>query len=147
MTEVTKKEALILANFIRLFHIGVVLFMLLIPFIGSIPLLILHITFGISILVHWIGNNNMCSLTLIESKLRGIEIKDGFIHQFIAPVYNIPKFLSQKLLYIILIILIVISIIKVSKSKQWSHFKMCLKQNTSDNKITHFFKCFKQLFI
>jgi predicted neutral ceramidase superfamily lipid hydrolase len=147
MTEVTKKEAILLANFIRMFHIGVILFMVLVPFIGSVPFIILHITFGISILVHWLGNNNMCSLTLLESKLRGIKMSDGFIHQFIAPVYSIPKFLSQKLLYIILIVLIIISILKVGKSKQWTNFINCLNKKSSDNKINHFFRCFRQLFM
>ncbi len=148
MTEVTKKEALLLANFIRVFHIGVILFMALTPFFGSAPLLVLHITFGISILMHWVTNNNMCSLTLLESKLRGIDISNGFIHQFIAPVYNIPKILSQKLLYGILILLILFSIVKLKNTKQWGSFVNCFaKKNHEQNTLTHFFKCIRELFV
>jgi len=51
-------------------HTILVLFIVVIPFIGKNYLLFLHAITGITILIHWIFNNNICSLTLIEYKLR-----------------------------------------------------------------------------
>lgn len=79
----------LLAGFIRIIHILVILFVISTPLlINSIEILILHVTFCTSLLVHWYYNNNICSLTLIEAKLRGIEIDGGFIYKIIAPIYD-----------------------------------------------------------
>lgn len=110
---------LLLANFIRLIHILIVLFMIMVPFLQNLQLSILHFTFGISILVHWYCNNNVCSLTLLEAKLRGIEVGKGFIYQIIAPVYDFLKLdaISEHNLttsiYVVVITLMLISLYRI----------------------------------
>ena len=63
-----------LANLISIFHVFVILFILIIPFSNIPALLIIHIMFAITLLVHWYANNNACSLTFLEAKLRGLEV-------------------------------------------------------------------------
>ena len=78
-------------------HTLLVLFIVLIPFIGKNYLLFLHIITGITILIHWIANNNICSLTIIEYKLREIITKkpvnrqDCFMARLIDPIYDFKK--------------------------------------------------------
>lgn len=62
--------SLLLAFIIHVFHIIVITFIILTPFFINIPsYLVLHVTSCISLLVHWWGNNDSCSLTLMESTL------------------------------------------------------------------------------
>lgn len=115
---------LLLANIIRLFHILVVLFILVTPFITKdFMILLLHITSCISLIVHWMSNNSICSLTLLESKLRGIEIHHSFIYEFIAPIYeflHIPIISENNLstfIYVLVVSLMFFSIYRLSKAK------------------------------
>lgn len=131
---------IILANLIFLFHIIILLFVILIPF-TKIPLyLILHITFCISLIIHWAHNNNACSLTLIESKLRGISESDSFSYKFIAPIYDISKTEWSNFCYIITIILALISLYYLIISPKWKDFNECIRSAnqyiTQNNKLT-----------
>ena len=82
-------DNIFLANIIWFLHVLIILFILIAPFTNLTALLILHITFSISLLVHWAFNSNECSLTLLESQLRGIPRNESFSYKFISPVYNI----------------------------------------------------------
>jgi hypothetical protein len=119
---------LFLANLIWTFHALIVLFILSVPFLDDFTkfdfplILILHITFGICILIHWLGNNNNCSLTLIESWLRKKHPKDTISHQFIAPIYDFSENEWNTVCYIILISLILVSIYKLYHSKKLNTF-------------------------
>lgn len=101
---------ILLANLIRLFHIVIILFIFIVPFTNKSGLLVLHIVFSLTILFHWICNSDVCCLSLFESQLRGIEYTDTFIHEFIAPIYNISTQALSRLCYIIIITLMVKSI-------------------------------------
>ncbi len=120
---------ILLANLIRLFHIIIILFVFIIPFSNIPSLLILHITFSLSLLLHWYTNSNECSLTLLESKLRGIDRNAGFTHKFIAPIYDISLTKWSSICYIIIIILISISIYKLYNSKKLHNAIKSYKQN------------------
>lgn len=82
----------ILANIIWLIHLVIVLFMLFAPFSKIPALLILHITSSISLLLHWYWNSDICSLSLLESNLRGLPYKETFMNSIIGPVYTIPYY-------------------------------------------------------
>jgi hypothetical protein len=132
-------RGLLLANFIRLIHIIIVLFMIIVPLLQILELSILHFTFGISILVHWYCSNNICSLTLLEAKLRGIEIGKGFIYQIIAPVYDFLKWemISENNLrsgiYVILITLMLISLYTiingVKSGELYKYYRVLYRSN------------------
>lgn len=105
-------------------HTILVLFIITIPFFGKNYLLFLHVVIGIAILIHWIANNNVCSLTLIEYKLREIITKksvnrqDCFMARLIDPVYDFKKnnHSLSAFLYLILIILILLSLYKLRRN-------------------------------
>jgi hypothetical protein len=105
-------------------HTILVLFIVLIPFFGKNYLLFLHVITGFAILIHWITNNNVCSLTLIEYKLREIITKkpvdrqDCFMARLIDPVYDFKKNNHSRriFLYSILIGLTLLSIYKLRRN-------------------------------
>ncbi len=124
-----------LANFIYFFHILVILFVIFAPFSNVPSILIIHIAFSFSLIVHWLANNNACSLTYLESQLRGVEVKDSFTHQFISPLYDISKTDWSRICYIVTIIVLCISIYKLSTSKAFSKSLNCYKNLNSDPKF------------
>lgn len=79
----------LLANIIKALHIFIILFMIIAPFTGKPYLWLLHIVFGLSLLVHWSLKNDLCCLTLLEGQLRGIHTKETFIHSLVSPIYSI----------------------------------------------------------
>ena len=82
---------------ISVLHIIVILFIVCAPFTNSNYLLLLHIIIVPFIILHWILNNNTCSLTIAEKFIRektyGVQTNDDecFSYQFIAPIYDFNK--------------------------------------------------------
>jgi hypothetical protein len=124
-----------LANFIYFLHILVILFVIFGPFSNIPSILIIHISFSFSLLVHWIANNNACSLTYLESQLRGIDVEKSFTYQFISPVYDISKTDWSRICYIITIIVLMISIYKLSTSKAFANSLKCYNNLRDDPKF------------
>jgi hypothetical protein len=120
--------SILLANSVRVFHIILILFVLFAPFLNSPALWVLHITFSISLLVHWVSNNNTCSLSIFEAKLRGLEYTDSFSHQFIAPIYDISKTQWSRTCYIVTIGLMSISIYYLYNSKAFTKALECFRE-------------------
>lgn len=113
---------MLLANAIRTFHIFVILFILSAPFITvDFYILLLHIVSIFSLIIHWSTNNTICSLTLLESKLRGIPMEHSFVYSFIAPVYQFLhlEMISENnlsiFIYLIVILLACFSLSKIYK--------------------------------
>lgn len=107
-----------LAFMICVFHTLVVLFILLMPFLTNIPsYLILHVMSCFTLLLHWWMNSDVCSLTVMEAKLRGISREDALTHKFISPVYNINDNTWNKVMYIITISVMLYSVYKLQNSK------------------------------
>lgn len=131
-----------LANVIYLFHLMIILFVLLAPFQPFINLLLLHIVFSISLLVHWVGNSNDCSLTLLEQTLRDLPNKSQcFSHQFIAPIYDISQTDWNKICYFLVISLMLVSIYRFIHHPRYKAFRECI-QNTKWFSFD-FFNCFR----
>lgn len=105
---------LLLADGIFLFHSIIILFILFAPFINIPAILILHITFALSLMVHWNANSNVCSLSVFESYLRGLNTReDTFTHQFIAPLYDISATEWSNIVWIVTFVVLCISIYKL----------------------------------
>jgi hypothetical protein len=115
---------LILANIISLFHLGIVLFILLAPFCNIPAFLILHFVFSVSLIVHWIGNENICSLSVMESKLRGLHYTESYSHKFIAPIYDISETDWITTCYIIVITLMLVSLYALYYSERIQNMKI-----------------------
>jgi hypothetical protein len=82
---------------INVLHMIVIVFVLGAPFSDSNYLLFMHALIVPFILLHWVLNNNTCSLTVAEKYIRsksyGIDAKEDecFTYQFIAPIYDFNK--------------------------------------------------------
>lgn len=151
-----KGANIFLANMIHLFHVVVIVFVLLAPFSNIPAFLILHVTFSFSLIVHWYNNNNECSLTYMEAKLRGLDRTESFTHKFISPLYDISKTEWSKLCYIITIVLMSVSIYYLYHSDKVSKAWQCFndtsinpeyKQMPFYEKLIVGFNCFKPLLI
>lgn len=139
---------IILANIIHYFHIIIILFVVLAPFTNIISILILHITFCICLLVHWKMNSNVCSLTVFEGYLRGVERTRTFSHQFISPIYDISETNWCTISTIIVLIVLFISLCKLAKSdklkKMWFECKEIYSTKYTDkvDKWIDLYNCF-----
>lgn len=138
-----------LANLVFLFHIFVVLFIVFIPFLNVPPaFLILHIVSCICLIVHWWGNSNVCSLTILEGQLRGINRTNTFTHKFISPVYDITSTEWSNIVWIITIIVLFLSIYKLYNTDKFKISMKCYNDISSKQfSIKHIIECFRPLFI
>jgi hypothetical protein len=153
--EINNSYSTLLANIISLFHTIIIFFILLAPFTDIPAILILHITFSLCLLVHWWANNNICSLSYIESQLRGTDYTQSFTHKFIAPIYDISQTEWSKICKIITIILMCISIYNLYYSKKTSQILKCYNNLIQDkefikkpfiNRFSSYILCFKDFF-
>lgn len=82
---------------ITVLHVLVIIFVLGAPFSDSNYLLIMHLIIVPFILLHWVLNNNTCSLTVAEKFIRdttagdSMDKEDCFTYKFIAPIYDFNK--------------------------------------------------------
>jgi hypothetical protein len=143
---------LLLADTIFIFHCIVILFVLFAPFTNIPALLILHITFTICLFVHWYANSNVCSLSIIEANLRGLNSReDTFTHQFVAPMYEISATEWSNIVWLITFIVMCIAIYKLYHTDKFQHAWKCYKESetpdTMYDSIVLFAECMKPLFI
>lgn len=134
-----------LANVISVFHALLIVFMLCAPFSNVPYFLILHITFSISLMIHWWGNSNMCSLSIIESKLRGLDYTQSFTHKFIAPVYEISNTTWSQVCWVVTVVFMCLSIYNLAYNKKWQKVKQDC-QNLENKTISNYMTCILQLF-
>lgn len=148
----------LLADAIWVFHLLVVAFVVVAPLTQLPALHILHITFSLSLLVHWYCNSNVCSLSMIESKLRGLDYTESFTHRIVAPIYDISKTTWSKFCYTVTIILLCVSIYKLIYSPKWKQAWEAYNQkyqefdnesNITDwyTKLVAYMRCFEPLFM
>ena len=84
----------ILLYLIMLLHTLLVIFIVLVPFMGNNYLLLIHAVIIPFIILHWITNNNTCALTLAEYKIREylaghpVDRSKCFMAKLIDPVYD-----------------------------------------------------------
>ncbi len=109
-----------LSYIINAFHIIIILFVLFAPFIfsNSPLILLLHIVFGLSLLIHWIFNDDTCCLTELETYLSGGEKVDTFSYKFISPMYKISEKDWSTTCYILTIVLIIVSLYNLITSEK-----------------------------
>jgi hypothetical protein len=112
------------ANFIRLLHTLLVLFVIGVPFLAdnqSWCIFAIHCMTVITLLVHWWTKQSACFLTLLESTLRGIPSHRSFMHSIVNPVYQIDDTELKRLVHLVTPILGIISAIRLSS--KWKEMK------------------------
>lgn len=100
---------------INAFHILLVLFTIIAPFIDRPGILLLHIVHIISLLTHWYFNNNSCCLTLLEKLITGKETADTFMHKLISPIYDISETSLNNIVWVVTLSLLLMSSYKLYK--------------------------------
>lgn len=141
------------ADLVFFFHCLIILFVVITPFTQIPALLVLHITFAICLLLHWHLNSNVCSLTLIEANLRGMQTTDTFTYQFIAPVYDISTSDWSNIIYFITYITMFLSIYHLYNSDRFKTTIKCVnelqftKDTTFYEKVQQYFSCIHPMFI
>jgi len=87
----------IVLKLILVIHLLFVLFVVLVPFVGSNYTLLIHIIIVPFMILHWYTNQNNCALTVMEKNIRrklyGFTPKpvECFTFNIIAPVYDFTK--------------------------------------------------------
>jgi len=121
----------ILADCISAFHILIILFVLIAPF-SQIPYILgLHVTLCITLIVHWIYNNDTCALSIMESKLRGVDYTQSFSHKFVSPLYNISETKWSRIIWTITIIAMIVSGYKLYHSEKIKRALECYKSTNN----------------
>jgi hypothetical protein len=144
----------IVANLVWLFHVLVVAFVLLGPFSNIPYFLILHITFSMSLLVHWWGNSDVCSLSVMEARLRGLDYTKSFTHKFIAPLYSVSQTTWSNICYAITLFLMAVAGYALYKSDKWQEVRECIKKTKPEmegldvfRRMLKYAKCYNVLFV
>jgi hypothetical protein len=121
-------------------HLAIVSFVVLGPFIGrnNPGILIIHITFSLCLMIHWITNSNVCSLSIIESQLRGSKISDTFTSRILSGIYKNP---SNEFIWVITIGLMFVSIYLLLINQRFIEMVECFRSDKSS-----FFQCVINLF-
>lgn len=104
-----------LANLVWLLHVAFVLWMVLTPFSNNEPMLVLHLFVGPFLWMHWLLSDDTCSLTLLESYLRGVPCDKSFFHSVVSPVYKIQDDDIRAASWVASVVLWLITLSKVMK--------------------------------
>lgn len=80
--------------------------MLISPWSNQVTLYKFYKVMVPALLFRWVTNYSKCSVTMLESKLRGVEESQGFIYKLINPIYT---FRSEKTFNFILYIYMILT--------------------------------------
>jgi len=100
-----------LLSIVKICHWALILFILLAPIIGGETLLTYHTIVVPGILIHWITNNNVCSLTMLESRLTNTPVDKTFIGKILHPFFEV----NNIGIYAIVIALWLLSLYRLEK--------------------------------
>ncbi len=103
----------LLASAIQSLHFAVVTFITFGSFSYDPGVLLVHATSCLCLLVHWYANQDICSLSLLESAVRGVAYKDTFVHRIVSPIYNISEKSVKILCYTVTITGLLVSSVKL----------------------------------
>jgi hypothetical protein len=92
-------------NWVSMLHTLLIIYMIVLPFVtNSLDMLFLHIAILMSIVFHWVLNNDVCALTLFEQQVFPETPKDDlFVQRLVGPVYNIRNVDTHLATYAILL--------------------------------------------
>jgi hypothetical protein len=115
-----------LLKLISVIHISLICFIVIVPFTNSNYLLMMHAMIVPFIIFHWVLNNNMCALTLVEKKLRekitGTKNahKECLSCKIIEPIYDFKNNYKERAIFIYTVTII---LWLISASKLWKKYK------------------------
>lgn len=106
------------ANLIWIIHVLFIIWFVVTPFVFNSPeMVLLHVMTGLTLMVHWVFNSDECALTLMETKIRGVEKTDSFFHSLVSPIYKFESDAAlRKSIWILTIVLWSISVMKLVRN-------------------------------
>jgi hypothetical protein len=107
--------------------------MLILPLSNKLGILILHWFSLLTLMIHWYFNSDACFLSLLEAKIRNINVKSTIFYSLVLPFYNITEKEYSKIVWLITIILFSISTYKILHHN--NYHKLLLKIHTIDEYI------------
>lgn len=84
-------------SIITLVHILYILFVVVVPFTNNTYLLFMHSIIVPFMIFHWVINNNMCALTLLEHHMRNqingapVDKSECFTAKLVEPIYDFKQ--------------------------------------------------------
>ena len=120
-------------NIIFIIHILIIILMLTLPLSNKLGVLILHWVSLLTLMVHWYFNSNACFLSLLEAKIRNINVKSTIFYSLVLPFYDMTENEYSKIVWIITLILFSISTYKILYHNNF--YKLLLKIYTIDEYI------------
>ena len=111
-------------NCVRLIHTLFVIFVLFAPFAPWELIVTYHFIIIPFLWMHWYTNNDVCALTLLESKLRGIESDSTYVGSIINPIYQI----KNRDFYIATAILFLITTYRLNSQFHFGLLKLTISQ-------------------
>lgn len=117
----------LLASGVKCVHTALILFIVIVPLLMyKEHILSIHLLITGLIMLHWLLNNNVCALTTLEAKLRGVEdTGETFIGKFVNPVYE----LTDRKIWVITGGLFLICALKLNKYYKFDLLKNILRLN------------------
>ncbi|NDC94037.1 hypothetical protein EB077_01815 [bacterium] len=104
--------------------------------------------------MHWWGNSNVCSLSYLESSLRGLDYTQSFTHKFVSGIYDISKTEWSKITNDITIVLLCVSVYFLFKSDAFGKALKCFQEKQIEyrehsfrTRMAEYIKCFEPLFM
>lgn len=108
-------QSAFLANVVWLLHAVFLVWIMVAPFTGSEPMLVLHLVVVPFLWFHWWMNDDTCALTMVERQLRGVQSEDSFFHNLVSPVYKIRDKDARVVSWVISLLLWLVTVSKVMK--------------------------------
>jgi hypothetical protein len=107
-----------LAEFIRVIHFLLVVFIIVTPFCGTPYMLSMHFLIVPFIMAHWLTNQTVCALTEMEKLLTGKDCDDEtFFGKIVGPVYKFKTRREENLfVWTLLITLWLITFFKLHRT-------------------------------
>jgi hypothetical protein len=107
--------------------------MLILPLSNKLGILILHWFSLLTLMIHWYFNSDACFLSLLEAKIRNINVKSTIFHSLVLPFYNITEKEYSTIVWLITLILFSISTYKILHHNNF--YKLLSKIYTIDEYI------------
>ena len=113
----------LLLKLISLLHIAIVIFVIFTPFCYSEELLSIHFMLILLLYMHWISNNDDCSLTLAEKYLRGVDDSESFTSRLIKPIYTVNRRHNMLVIYFITLLALSLTCYKLNNIYQYRNLR------------------------
>ena len=101
---------------IRLAHVVILLFIVMVPFTNNDILISYNFIFIIGMWMHWAMNSNVCVLSTMEHQLTGVKYSEGFINNVLTPIFELPKNSNVYITWAVTAILFVVDVIKLNRT-------------------------------